>query len=111
MVVLTGLPTKELMRRLPEIVLLRAEQFFSDGYTEQDGCLVVVEESDQLTDFGVVAESGLLEIFEPEPAYEYLEYSLGCWEVVVQIDDTRTVAVFVPDAPWLDSRLRRHLES
>ncbi len=101
---------------IPELALKRSLQFQGEGYVpEEHGHIVVIQEGDDLSGIKDVSDDGLV-LFDQEgsPTYEYVEAFMEdgsvVFEVVFQIDDSRTVAVIVPDKPWLDSKLREDLQ-
>lgn len=109
---------RELRGQIPELVIRRMEQFEgNDGnYSpEKHGHLVVIGEAEDITTLPEISETGLLAILDPEcPGYEFLEAfqedGQTVWEMAVQIDDERTIAVFFVETPALDRRLAQYLD-
>ncbi len=101
---------------IPELALTRSLQFQGEGYVpEEHGHIVVIQEGDEVSSLSEIGNDGLV-LFDEEglPTYEYVEAFMEdgriVYEVVFQIDDSRTIAVIVPDEPWLDARLREDLQ-
>ena len=102
---------------IPELAVIRSIQFMGDGYIpEEHGHIVVVQEGDditqnKLTHIKEIEPNGLFT--DDVPTFEYVEAFLDgdqvTFELVYQLDDSRTVAVIVPDGPWLDPSLRNIL--
>ena len=101
---------------IPELAVIRALQFMSDGYSKNDGWIVVMQEGDditqnKLTQIKEIGDDGLFT--DDVPNFEYVEAFLDgdqvTFELVYQLDDSRTVAVIIPDEPWLDPSLRNIL--
>ena len=101
---------------IPELAIIRSLQFMGDGYSTDDGWIVVIEEGDditqnKLTRIKEIGDDGLFT--DNVPNFEYVEAFLDgdqvTFELVYQLDDSRTVAVIVPDEPWLDPSLRNIL--
>lgn len=109
---------RELKGQIPDLVIQRMEQFDgNDGHydPERHGHLVFIGESEDITTLGEISDSGLLAILDPEcPGYEFLEAvqenGQTVWEMAVQIDDERTIAVFFVESPALDRRLAQYLD-
>ena len=82
-----------------------------DGYSTEDGWIVVLEEGDDITQIKEIGEDGLLT--DDVPNFVFVEAFLDgdqvTFELVYQLDDSRTVAVIIPDEPWLDPSLRNIL--
>ena len=99
---------------IPELAVIRSLQFMGDGYSpEEHGHIIVVQEGDDITKTKEIGDDGLF--IDDIPTFEFVEaFADGdqvTFELVYQLDDARTVAVIIPDAPWLDSELRRVLLS
>ena len=102
---------------IPELAVIRSLQFMGDGYIpEEHGHIIVVQEGDditqnKLTHIKEIRDDGLFT--DDVPNFEYVEAFLDgdqvTFELVYQLDDSRTVAVIVPDEPWLDEGLRNIL--
>ena len=98
---------------IPTLAYIRGIQFCgSQGYqAEIDGWIVILEQGDDITRIKEVGDDGLFT--DDVPNFEYVEAFLDgdqvTFELVYQLDDSRTVAVIVEDAPWLDPHLRNIL--
>ena len=98
---------------IPTLAYIRGTQFCgSQGYqADIDGWIVVMQEGDDITRIEEIGDDGLFT--DDVPNFEYVEAFLDgdqvTFELVYQLDDSRTVAVIVPDEPWLDSELRKVL--
>ena len=98
---------------IPTLAYIRGIQFCgSQGYqADIDGWIVVMQEGDDITRIKEVGDDGLFT--DDVPDFEYVEAFLDgdqvTFELVYQLDDSRTVAVIIPDAPWLDPSLRNIL--
>ena len=89
---------------IPELAVIRAIQFMGDGYEpEEHGYIVVVQEGDNINQ--------IIELEDCEYIEAFIEDDHIVYEVVYQIDNSRTIAVIIPDAPWLDTDLRKRLIS
>ena len=100
---------------IPELAVIRSIQFMGDGYSpEEHGHIIVIQEGDNLSQVYEIGPNGLCNEKEI-PAYEFLESFIEgdhiVYEAVYQIDDSRSVAVIIPDEPWLDPALRNVLLS
>ncbi len=103
---------------IPELAVIRMVQFEgADGiYDPQEhGHIVVLQEGDDIADLPELGPSGLIQALDEEwPIHEYIEAFPQedglTYELVIQIDDGRTIAVIIADRPWLDPRLRTFLE-
>ena len=96
---------------IPVLAVIRAIQFMSEGYRPEDGHITVAQEGDELTQIKEIGDDRLFT--DDVPTFEYVEVFLDgdqvTFELVYQLDDSRTVAVIVPDEPWLDPSLRNIL--
>ena len=103
---------------IPPLAYIRGIQFCgSVGYqAEIDGHIIVIQEGDditqnKLTQIKEIGDDGLF--IDDIPTFEFVEaFADGnqvTFELVYQLDDSRTVALIIPDAPWLDSDLRKVL--
>ena len=97
--------------KVPELAIIRSIQFQGDGYDPIDhGHIIVLEQGDTLQD---IEEIGALHDEEGLPNYEYaeafVENGQAVYEVVFQIDESRTIALIVPEEPWLDTSLLQDL--
>ena len=103
---------------IPELAVLRMVQFEgSDGQydPERHGHIVVIEEGDDIALVPEVGPGGLLDVIDDEwRSYDALqafdEDGRTVFEMVIALDNERTLAIIIPDAPWLDSRLRLVLD-
>jgi hypothetical protein len=93
---------------IPELAILRSIQFQGEGYSpEEHGHIIVLEAGDDLCPEGLYDSDGL-------PYFEFVEVfseaGKEVYEVVIAIDNEKTIAVIIPDEPWLDAKLRRQLQ-
>ena len=76
-----------------------------------DGWIVVMEQGDDITRIEEIGDDGLFT--DDVPNFEYVEAFLDgdqvTFDLVYKLDDSRTVAVIIRDAPWLDPSLRNIL--
>ena len=99
---------------IPTLAYIRGVQFLgSEGFDpEIDGWIVVLEQGDDITQIKEIGDDGLFT--DDVPNFEYVEAFLDgdqvTFELVYQLDDSRTVAVIIPDEPWLDPSLRNILK-
>ena len=97
---------------IPTLAYIRGLQCFSNPEfkADIDGWIVVLEKGDLLTQIKEIG-NGLFD--DDVPTFEFVEAFVDgdqvTFELVYQLDDSRTVAVIIPDAPWLDADLRRVL--
>ena len=99
---------------IPELTITRSLQFQSDGYDhEEHGHIIVIQEGDVINRIPEIGPEGVFDA-DGFPTYEYIEAftedGREVYEVVFQIDDSRTVTVIIPDEPWLNPLLRSTLE-
>ena len=97
---------------IPELAIIRSLQFMGPGYqAEEHGHIIVVQEGDDITRIKEIGDDGLF--IDDIPTFEFVEAFTDSdqvtFELVYQLDDSRTVAVIVPDEPWLDPSLRNIL--
>ena len=103
---------------IPELAVLRMVQFEgSDGAYDpaSHGYIVIIEEGDDIALVPEVGPGGLFDVIDDEwRSYDALdafdEDGHTVFEMVISLDNERTLAVIIPDAPWLDSRLRLVLD-
>ena len=103
--------------KIPNLAIVRMAQFegMTNGFYDPDvdGFIVVLQKGDDIQTVPV-AENGLLEVLDEDwPGYEYIHYvedGERVYELVVQIDDSKTIAVIIEDSPWLDERVRKALK-
>jgi hypothetical protein len=96
---------------IPELAIIRSLQFMGDGYNpEEHGHIIVIQKGDDITQIKEVGEDGLF--VDDVPTFEYVEAFVDgdkvTFELVYQLDDSRTVAV-IADAVCLDDDLRSTL--
>lgn len=99
---------------IPELAVTRALQFMGSGYSPQvQGHIVVLEEGDAISQITEIGPGGLHDE-DGLPTYDFIEAfpenGHAVYEVVFQIDDSRTVAVIIPGHEWVDPYLRLALE-
>ena len=100
----------ELRGIIPELAIIRSIQFMGDGYSpEERGHIIVMQEGDNISEVTEIGPNRLCDEYDL-PTYEFVEaFTEGdhiIYEAVYQIDNSRTVAVIIPDGPWLDPSLR-----
>jgi hypothetical protein len=97
--------------RIPGLVLVRAKQFLgSSGFSSDEGYLVIYESGEDIKQIYELAPNGLLDE-EGFPIYEFIEAYIEndgrlTWEVVVQVSNSKTIAIFLRDQDCLDPDLR-----
>jgi hypothetical protein len=97
---------------IPQLAVIRSIQFMGNGYSPSDGHIIVMQEGDTLTQIKEIGVENHADILDHcEFVESFADADRVVFEVVFQLDDERTVAVIVPDEPWLDSDLRRVLLS
>ena len=89
---------------IPELALIRSLQSMGDGYSpEEHGHIIVVQEGNDTTQIKItqikeIGDDGLF--IDDIPTFEYVEaFTDGdqvTFELVFQLDDSRTVEVIVP---------------
>jgi hypothetical protein len=95
---------------IPELAIIRSLQFQSEGY-EPDihGVILVLEAGDDLCLIPEIGPEGLYDS-DGLPHFEFVEAFIEddrlIFEVVIVIDNSRTVALIIPDDPDLDPSLR-----
>ena len=82
---------------IPELAVIRVIQFMGNGYIpEEHGHIIVLQEGDDLTQIKEIGEDGLFN--DDAPAFEFVEAFVDgdsiVFEIAIQLDDSRTVAVF-----------------
>jgi hypothetical protein len=97
---------------IPELAVIRSIQFMGDGYTpDEHGHIIVVQEGDDITHIKEVGEDGLFN--DDVPTFEYVETFVDgdqvTFELVYQLDDSRTVAV-IAEAICFDADLLNVLQ-
>ncbi len=104
---------------IPELAVLRMVQFEGqDGrYDPQvHGYILVVQEGDDISKIPEMGPDGLFEIIDSErSSFDYVEAfdenGRTIFEIVIPLDNERTLAIIIPDGSWLDQRLRNVLAS
>ena len=92
---------------IPELAIIRSIQFMGDGYDpEEHGHIIVIQADEDFSEFTEIDSF-------TEDNYEYIEAFIEddhiVYEAVFQIDNSRTIAVIIPDAPWLGEPFRKIL--
>lgn len=93
---------RELANMLPAVAVQRMVAFEGDDGAydpEAHGHIVVLEEGDTI-------EQLLPDFDYQAPPFEYVYRVSGVFEAVVQLAGDAVLALIIPDAPWLDARLR-----
>ncbi|APG24244.1 hypothetical protein [Syntrophotalea acetylenica] len=104
---------------IPELAVQRMVHFEGkDGrYNPKvHGYIMVIQERDDISKIPEVGPRGLFEIIDSERgSFDYVEAfdenGRTIYEIVIPLDNDRTLALILPDGPWLDQRLRSVLES
>jgi hypothetical protein len=99
---------------IPSLGYIRGLQCFSNPEfkADIDGWITILEEGNSLTQITEIGVNGNADILDHcEFVESFVDVDRLVFEVVFQLDDARTVAVIIPDEPWLDSELRRVLLS
>jgi hypothetical protein len=95
---------------IPELAIIRAIQFMGEGYNpEEHGHIIVMEAGDDLNRIPEIGPEGLYDL-DGLPCFEFVEAFIEddrlIFEVVIVIDNSKTVALIIPDDPDLDPSLR-----
>ena len=95
---------------IPELAIIRSLQFQSEGYDPNiHGVILVLEPGDDLCRIPEIGPEGLYDQ-DGLPSFEFVEaFAEGdrlIYEMVIVIDNSRTVALVIPDDPNLDPSLR-----
>lgn len=100
---------------IPELAVVRMHQFEGmDGFydPEEHGHIIVLEQGDDLTQIEEIGADGLF--IDDVPVFEYVEVFMDgnqiTFELVFQLDDTRTIAAIVDQAN-LDPDLKTALQT
>ena len=98
---------------LPEVAVIRSQQFMGDGYLEEiHGLIVVLKNEPNLSAIREIGTDGLNDS-DGLTAYEYIELFVEgeelIYEIVFQIDADKTIAVIIVDGPQLDIDFRMQL--
>ena len=99
---------------IPELAIIRALQFQGEGYAPDiHGVILVLETGDDLCRMPEIGPDGLFDS-EGLPCFEFVEAFIEedrlIYEVVIVIDNSKTVALIIPDDPGLDPSLRTILK-
>lgn len=105
---------RSLKERIPPIVVTRMEQFEGSDHLyapEIYGYLIWMEAGDKCTDVTDVSPTGLHELMDEEcPGFEHVESHPHkdriIYEIVVLIDNTKTIAIFIEDGDWIEEHIR-----
>jgi len=94
---------------IPELAIARAKQFMCDGYDpEEHGHIIVLMEGEAFSEIPEIGTDSLLDS-EGLPTYDIIEaYEEGdqvLYEIVFQIDDSRTIAIIAPAVTFNDTPL------
>ena len=109
----------QLKGKIPELAILRMRQLEgADGLYDPSAhgfITVVTEQEDVINDFLELGEKGLLSGTSDWPLFDFVERfpegSSHVFEAVMHTNDEAVRVFIVPDAAWLDIRLRTILES
>ena len=99
---------------IPELALIRSLQFQGEGYSPAEhGHIIVMEAGDDLCLIPEIGSEGLYDA-DGLPHFEFVEAFIEddrlIYEVVIVIDNSKTVALIIPDDPDLDPSLRTILK-
>ena len=94
---------------IPELALIRSLQFQSEGYDPDiHGVILVLETGDDLCRIPEIGPEGLYDS-DGLPCFEFVEafveHDRLIYEVVIVIDNSKTVALIIRDEPGLDPSL------
>ena len=93
---------------IPDLAIIRSLQFMGDGYSpDEHGYIIVIQANEDLSEINEAGNS-LNDDFEYIEAF--IEDGHIVFEAVLQIDNSRTIAVIIPDEPWLGEPLRAILK-
>jgi hypothetical protein len=103
----------QLRGTIPDLAILRSQQFQGEGYIPEDhGSIIVIEAGDDLRQVPELAPDGLYDS-EGYPLYEYIEAFIEngrvVYEIVFAIDNEKTIAVIAAE-DCLDAQLRIELQ-
>ncbi len=109
----------ELRGTIPELAVLRMVQFEGEDNAYDPsihGHILVIQKGDDISKIPECGPEGLLDVIDNEwGCYEYVEAfkesGRKVYEMVIALDNDRTLAVIIPDEPWLDRRLQCVLET
>ncbi len=93
---------------IPELAIIRSLQFMGDGYSpDEHGHIIVIQANEDMLEINGIGSF-------PDFDFEYIEAFIQddhiVFEAVFQIDNSRTIAVIIPDEPWLGEPLRTILK-
>ena len=89
---------------IPELAVMRSLQFMGDGYSpEEHGHIIVIQEGDDI--------NHIIELDDCEYIETFVDADRIVYDAVLQIDNSKTIAVIIPDESWLDTDLRKVLIS
>ncbi len=88
---------------IPELAILRSIQFQGEGYSpEEHGHIIVLEAGDYPAAIPEIGPEGLYDS-DGLPCFEFVEAFIEddrlIFEVVIVIDNEKTIAVIIPDEP------------
>ncbi len=95
---------------IPELAIIRSLQFQGEGYSpEEHGHIIVLEAGDDPAGIHEIGPEGLYDE-DGLPSFEFVEAFVEndqvVYEVVIVIDNSKTVALIIVDEPGLDPSLR-----
>ncbi len=95
---------------ISELVIIRATQFMGNGYSpEEHGHIIVIQEGDDISEVTEIGPNGLCDEYDL-PTYEFVEAFIEgdhiVYEALYLIDNSKSVAVIIPDGDWLEPSLR-----
>ena len=103
--------------KIPEVAIVRMTQLEgTDKLYEPDahGYLIIIEEGDDIEAIPEAGERGLLTLLDDEDP-EYVSHSIEdgqrIYELVMAIDNEKTIAFIIPESVPIDDRLRQLLEA
>ena len=99
---------------IPELAIIRSLQFQGEGYDPDiHGVILVLETGDDLCRIPEIGPEGLYDS-DGLPCFEFVEafveHDRLIYEVVIVIDNSKTVALIIPDDPGLDPSLHTILK-
>lgn len=92
---------------IPELAIIRSLQFQGTGYSpEEHGYIIVIQKDDNFSEF---TEIDSMTVDDCKYIEAFIENDHIVYETVFQIDNSRTIAVIIPDKPWLGEPFRKIL--
>ena len=92
---------------IPELAIIRSLQFQGTGYSpEEHGYIIVIQKDDNFSEF---TEIDSMAVDDCKYIEAFIENDHIIYETVFQIDNSRTIAVIIPDKPWLGEPFRKSL--